>query len=134
MIRIHSFRYEAVEIDLGEMFLKFPIHKQLHNSVGIDLTPFSQQLSHAGVCPVSTSGKIIAAKWTRLRFGLNQSPEYSVTFYYLAKIFIKGNNLDVRISLCWDKMILNLIGNNDFDPTYPNMYKWYSHKNRIARY
>ena len=65
-------------------------------------------------------------------FGLNQSPEHSVTFYYLAEEFIKGNHLDPQNPLRWDKVILNLIGNNDFDPAYPNVYKWDSQKNRIA--
>ena len=32
----------------------------------------------------------------------------------------------------WDKVILNLIGNSNFDPAYPNVYKWDSHSNRIA--
>ena len=27
---------------------------------------------------------------------------------------------------------MNLIDNNNFDPAYPNVYKWDSHKNRIA--
>ena len=46
MIKILSFGYAVVDIDLGEMFLNFPIHEQLHKSVGIDLTPFRQQLIH----------------------------------------------------------------------------------------
>ena len=96
MTRILSFGYAVVDIDLGEMFLNFPIHKQLHKSVGIDLTPFKNQLIHAGVCPISSSGERIAARWTRLCFGLNQSPEHSVTFYYLAEEFVKGNNLDEK--------------------------------------
>ena len=29
-------------------------------------------------------------------------------------------------------MILNLIDNNGFDPEYPNVYRWGSHKNMIA--
>ena len=53
--------------------------------------------------------------------GLNQSPEHSVTFYYLAKDFIKGNYLDKENPLRWDKLILNLIGIKDFEPAYPNV-------------
>ena len=29
-------------------------------------------------------------------------------------------------------MILNLIGNNNFDPAYSNIYTWDSHRKRIA--
>ena len=87
--RILSFRYAVVDIDLGEIFLNFPIHKQLHKSVGIDLTPFRKELIQAGVCQNTCSGEIIAARWTRLCLGLNQSPEHSVIFYYLAEEFIK---------------------------------------------
>ena len=65
-------------------------------------------------------------------FGLNQNTEYSVTFYYLAKQCIEGNNLDAKNPLRWDNAILNFIGNSDFDPVYTNVYKWDSHRNRIA--
>ena len=40
--------------------------------------------------------------------------------------------MDEKNPLRWDKVILNLIGNTNFDPAYPNVYKWDSHNNRIA--
>ena len=73
MTMILSFGYAVVDIDLGEMFLNFPIHEQLHKPVGIDLTPFKKQLIQAGLCLNSCNGEKIAARWTRLCFELNQS-------------------------------------------------------------
>ena len=34
--------------------------------------------------------------------------------------------------LCWDEVILNLVGNSDFDPSLPNVYKWDNISKRIA--
>ena len=54
------------------------------------------------------------------------------TFYYLAEEFIRGNHHETTNPLRWDEVILNLIGNKDYNPAFPNVYKWDKHVNRIA--
>jgi len=44
MVRALNFNYKAVDIDLGEMFLNFPLHKKLITYSGVDLTPFKLRL------------------------------------------------------------------------------------------
>ena len=134
MVRLLHFNYAVVDIDLGEMFLNFPIHESLQDSVGIDLTPFCKQLQELGLDLGlgEKKNKRIAAKWNRLCFGLNQSPEHAVTFYYIAEEFVRGNHLDTSNPLYWDEVILNLIGNIEFNPALPNAYKWDSVLKRIA--
>ena len=42
--RILGFNYESVDIDLGEMFLNFPLIQFLHRYSGVDLTPMLDDL------------------------------------------------------------------------------------------
>ena len=44
MTRLLSYNYKVVDMDLGEMFLNFPIHNTLKYHVGVDLTPFREFL------------------------------------------------------------------------------------------
>ena len=44
MTRLLSNGYAVVNIDLGEIFINFPIHEQLHKFVGIDLSPVKHKL------------------------------------------------------------------------------------------
>ena len=65
----------------------------------------------------------MAARWTRLCFGWNQSPELSTAYYYWAEEFIRSNHLDKQNPLRWDKVVLNLIGNENVNPSLPNVFK-----------
>ena len=53
LVRSVVFDCKFVDLDLGEMFLNFPLHKSLVSYSGVDLTPFRQQLLESGVisCP-----------------------------------------------------------------------------------
>ena len=50
MTRVLSYNYKAVDIDLGEMFLNFPLDPQLRSFSGMDITHFKpnvrSQLPH----------------------------------------------------------------------------------------
>ena len=52
--------------------------------------------------------------------------------YYFAEEFIRGNHLDPTNHLRWDKFVLNLLGNEDYNLALPNVYKWDSLSNTIA--
>jgi hypothetical protein len=43
--RVLDFDYKTVDIDLGEMFLNFPLHETFQEYSGIDLTPFSPEIN-----------------------------------------------------------------------------------------
>ena len=55
--------------------------------------------------------------------GMKPSPEWVAQFYYLAKEFVRGQELNRENPLFWDKVILNLPGEPKFDPSFPNVYK-----------
>ena len=131
MTRLLSFGYRVVDVDLGEMFLNFPLDPLLRNYSGIDLSMFRNELSTEIPQPFQTS-KRLSATWNRSWFGLKSSPEVATTFYYLAEEFIRGKQDDFSNPLRWDEVILNMIGEEDYNPSFPNVYKWDSRKLRIA--
>ena len=45
MTRLLSFGYRAVDVDLGEMFLNFPLDQLLQRYSGVDLSFFRKELS-----------------------------------------------------------------------------------------
>ena len=122
--RLLSFGYRVVDMDIGEMFLNFPLHKSLRSSSGVDLSPLRQVLSDKGMIPPLTlSDRRLSATWSSLWFGLRPSPECTCTYYYLAEEFIRGNHKDISNPLRWDYVVLNLIGNKDHNPAFPDVYK-----------
>ena len=131
MTRSLSYNFKAVDMDLGEMFPNFPLHHSMRKLFGLDLTPFRHDIRKAfGSIPAQQ--KRFSATWSRLCFGWNESPEQAVTFYYLAEEFARGKHTDENNPLRWDKVVLNMIGNKDYNPALPNVYKWDSINNRIA--
>ena len=55
--------------------------------------------------------------------GLRNSPFWAAAFYYLAEEFIRGKEDDPDNPLYWDTAVLNKIGEDDYNPTLPNVYK-----------
>ena len=64
--------------------------------------------------------------------GNRPSPFWAIRAYYIAEEFARGNEDDVSNELYWDSLKLNLIGNEDYNPRLPNVYKWNSLLNLIA--
>lgn len=64
--------------------------------------------------------------------GFKPSPEWSCRFYYLAEEFIRGNELDESNPFFWDKVVINVLGNPDFNASLPKVMKLDSKRNRIA--
>mmetsp|Transcript_1680 Transcript_1680/g.2403 ORF Transcript_1680/g.2403 Transcript_1680/m.2403 type:complete len:297 (-) Transcript_1680:2566-3456(-) len=44
--------------------------------------------------------------------------------YYLAEEFVRGDPANSTNPLRWDLVVLNLIGNANYNPTLPNVFKW----------
>jgi len=133
MTRVLGFNFKAVDIDLGEMFLNFPLNKKLISYSGMDLTPYKNDLSQfrKGLKSVDKAGKFYVVN-ERNWMGLRPSPEWSCRYYYLAEEFIRGNEKETNNPLRWDRVILNMIGNSDFNPSLPNVFKWNAKAQRMA--
>jgi hypothetical protein len=124
-LRSLDYGYYSVDMDLGEMFLNFPLHSTMQAYAGIDLTPFKESLG----IPKENSGWF---RWTRNWMGARASPYSSVRFFYLAEEFCRGNHTDIDNPLRWDVIVLNLPGSPEYDPTKPRLYKWDAINHRIA--
>jgi hypothetical protein len=122
-----SYGYFMVDIDLGEMFLNFPLHKILQEFSGVDFSHHAAGLNGSS-CPI----KRLWVHWTRRWMGLKPSPYMAAQFYYLAEEFAKGDRHDKANPLRWDQVVLNLPGDPAYNPTLPHVMKWEDIINKIT--
>ena len=109
MTRLLSFGYRAVDVDLGEMFLNFPLDHLLQRYSRVDLYMFRNELSYDIPFPLKQN-KRLSAICTRSWFGSKSSPEVSTTFYHLAEKIVREKQDDIDNPLRWDEITLNMIG------------------------
>ena len=132
MIRVLGYNYKVVDIDLGEMFLNFPLDPQLIPYSAMDISPFRNDFIQSFPnIPLLESSKLFVVN-NRCWMGLRPSPEWACRFYYLAEEFIRGDESDRDNPLFWDQVKLNLIGNEGYNASLPNVMKWNSIVGRIA--
>jgi hypothetical protein len=123
--RCLGFGYFMVDIDLGEMFLNFPLPSLLRRFSGVDLSHFSGDFEW--------DPKLMGwVHWTRCWMGLKPSPFMAVRFYYLAAEFGRGNRQEKKNPLRWDFIRLNLPGNPAYDPALPRVMKQDAVTRKIA--
>jgi hypothetical protein len=117
--RVLNYNYCGSDLDLGEMFLNFPLPILFRRLSGINLSPFKDMLGYSHI-----SNKDFQLHWERCWMGFKPSPYYSTRFYYWAEEFTCGNRRDKNNPLHWDEARLNLPGDEAFDPTLPRVLKW----------
>jgi hypothetical protein len=88
--RVLGFGYFMVDMDLGGMFLYFPLPSVLKRYLGVDFEPYRNELKEHFR---DQKGKAWP-HWTRCWMGLTPSPYMAVRFYYFAEEFAWGNRLD----------------------------------------
>ena len=132
--------YRAVDLDLGEYFLNIPLNQKLIKVSGINLSTFLKEIAahknlHSDLVHVEsqqTSEDPLLGVWKRCWMVNRPSPFWSIQAYYIAEEFIRGNENDSSNVFYWDSVKLNLIGNKDYDPRLPIVYKWNSVLNLIS--
>lgn len=117
-LRVLDYNYYSVDVDLGEMFLNFPLHESIRAYSGIDLSSYQEKLG------IGNGKRSVWYRWTRNWMGARMSPYSSVQFCSLAEEFCRGNNKDATNPLRWDVIVLNLPGAKNYDPSKPRVYKW----------
>jgi hypothetical protein len=119
--RVLDYNYCGVDIDLGEMFLNFPLPQAFRQFSGIDLGQFKSDLGEAyGLIPRS----LFKIRWERCWMGFRPSPYYAIRFYYWAEEIIRGDRRAPGNPLRWDRVVLNLPGSKEFNPSRPRVAKW----------
>jgi hypothetical protein len=114
------------DIDLGEMFLNFPLDRQLRPFVGIDATELRNSLKELDNIPRSvleSRGRLFL-RWERCLMGLRSSPFNACKAMGWADEIIRGDRFDSLNVFRWDRYILNLPGSKEYDPSMPRGYKW----------
>jgi hypothetical protein len=78
--RVLSYGYYMVDIDLGEMFLNFPLHSLLRSFLGVVLTHFARDLKtpRDPKTQLSLPGNQDWLHWVRCWMGLKLSPFFGV--------------------------------------------------------
>lgn len=99
------------DLDMGEMFLNFPLHQSLQPYCGVDLGPY---LSTGGA-----EDKTMWERWGRCLMGLCSSPYITTKMVLLADEMVTGDRLDVSNPFHWEGVHLNLPGDPHYDPSQP---------------
>jgi hypothetical protein len=97
----------------------------------VDFTPFRKELNAATLTHHLKGPKLVAV-WSRSWMGLKTSPEHCERFYYFMEEFIRCSLHEIQNPLRWDKAILNIFGNPDFNPTLPSIIEWDEVNKRIV--
>lgn len=132
--RVLDFDYKTVDIDLGEMFVNFPLAEIFQEFSGIDLSPFKDEIHdmYGMEKDPRKETEVCWGRWERCWMGFRPSPFYAIRFFYWAEEFVRGNRNSSSNPLRWDIIKLNLPGSPEFDPTFPEVMKWDTRYDRIA--
>ena len=132
MTRLLHYEYKYIDLDVGECFHNYSLYQELIPYSGLDLTCFRKQIARDFPGTPYIKDKRIAAVWTRTWFGYRQSPEVSFLFHHLAEEIIRGDRRDKNNALRFDRVIINAIGNANYNPALPNVFKFDDINKRIA--
>ena len=105
------------DIDLGEMFLNYFLDDDLREYAGVD---------------VREIGGVKWERWERTLMGFRSSPYVCTQTFAWGDAVIRGDRKDLDNPLRWDKVVMNLPGSEDYDPSMPWVYKWDSVNGRLA--
>ena len=134
MLRAFSFGHKPVDMDLGEFFINLPLDPALRPYSAVDLTIFRELISTE--LPHLLKGlegeKRVFGCWERTWMGLKPSPVIAAKSYYIAEEFVRGREDDPCNPFFWDTLVLNAIGNEDFNPSLPWVFKFDSKRNLVA--
>ena len=105
------------DMDLGEMFLNYFLDEEVREFAGVD---------------VREIGGIKWERWERTLMGFRSSPYVCTQTFGWGESVIQGNRKASENPLRWDSVVLNLPGNEDYNPKLPWVYKWDALNKRIA--
>ena len=107
------------DIDLGEMFLNYPLDERVRPYAGVDITYVENDIDD------KTAQRIIE-RWSRCLMGFKPSPYVTTQTFAWSKEIILGNHLEVSNPFFWDEIKLNFPGSLEYNPALPWVYKWNS--------
>jgi hypothetical protein len=128
MINTHLWAIEEqtymADVNAGEIFLNFILHKDLRSVSGVDLTCFFP----------AKDGAPVWETWQRAAMGLKSSPYQCTQAMGVAEEVIWGDRLDLMNVFCWNRLRMNLPGEPKYDSRVPWVSKVRNDDGRIAAY
>ena len=100
--------------DLGEMFYNFCLDQNVRAYTGVDMGVYFEDVEE---------GKRLWAAWTRLIMGLKPSPYISTHQLLRADTYLVGDRRDKSNPFQWKKVVFNLPGMENYNPSLPRVYK-----------
>jgi hypothetical protein len=101
------------DMDIGEMFLNFALHKSMQALCYVGLTQYFGGEDAFGK-PI-----MLWERWTRAAMGLKSSPYQAVQAMLVAKEVVRGDRKDPENAYRWDKVRMNLPGMPLYNPALP---------------
>ena len=105
------------DIDLGEMFLNYPLDERIRPYAGVDVTHVDYELN-------DKNAKRVIERWSRCLMGFKPSPYVTIQTFAWSEEIILGNRLELSNPFYWDTLKLNFPGTLDYEPAMPWVYKW----------
>eukprot|EP00985_Skeletonema_marinoi_P028317 scaffold24532_cov80-Skeletonema_marinoi.AAC.2 len=114
--------YYGADLDVGEMFLNWPLGKEIRSHAGVDITHVqTKSSSQRADWEVGRTRRW--ERWVRNFMGLKDSPYRSLQLMIKAKYCAYGNRHDPTNPFQWEVVLLNLPGDECYDPSLPWVMK-----------
>ena len=115
------------DIDLGEMFLNYPLDERVRPFAGVDVTYVDQDLQDKHI-------QRIIERWSRCLMGFKPSPYVTTQTFAWSEEIILGNHLDETNPFFWNEVKMNFPGSTGYDPAMPWVYKWNNISKEMASF
>jgi len=120
------------DIDVGEQFLNFILHKAVRPYAGVDFTLyFPEELMQTRSDGTQQKGTLWE-RWVRCGMGFKPSPYNTGQAMLMAEEQIRGDPMDCDNIFHFDLVVFNLPGMLDYTPSKPWVFKLRSVDNHIA--
>jgi hypothetical protein len=116
------------DIDLGEMFLNYPLDEDIRPYAGVDVTNVDSDSGTA------SDIKRIIERWARCLMGFKPSPFVATQIFGWGEEIISGDVSELDNPFYWDRVVLNLPGGVDYQPSMPWVYRWNSIQAKMASF
>lgn len=108
------------DLDIGDMFLNFPLHESLQKLCGVDLTHYGELVFPHLVASVPDwslrKPYLWSFGWSRCAMGLKSSPYQTIRGAMVAEEMILGDPDNPENVFRWAMVRLNLPGMEGYDP------------------
>jgi len=108
------------DINLGEMFLNYFLDPRIRPYAGVDVSGIGDLLRGKS----DDEKKLIIMCWERSLMGLKSSPYNCTRAAAWGEDFVCGDLLDPKNPFRWDTVVLNLPGQDDYDPSLPWVFRY----------